>query len=166
MTTIAISEGVVAVDSQLTGGNHAVRAQKLMRLPDGGVAVGAGLWRNAYAGLMWLVNGERGEPPDLDGATIVIVRPDKSIWIAEESFPAYPILDTDYAAGCGADMARLLMAQGKSPVQAVAEACELDAMSSAPIFSMAVLSPQEAGPTVHMVEQAPRRASKPARKRK
>lgn len=163
MTTIAISEGVVAVDSQLTGGNHAVRAQKLMRLPDGGVAVGAGLWRAAYAGMRWLAEGERGEPPMIDGATVIIVRPDKSIWIAEEGFPAYPILDTDYAAGCGADLARLLMAQGKSPVQAVAEACELDAMSSAPILSMAVMSPQDIGPQVHLVEAAPRRARKPAK---
>lgn len=67
MTTIAIADGLVAVDSQLTGGNYAVRAQKLARLPDGGVAVGAGTWRTAYAGISWLANGERGEPPDLDG---------------------------------------------------------------------------------------------------
>lgn len=162
MTTIAISSGYVAVDSQLTGGNHAVRAQKLMRLPDGGVVVGCGLFRAAYAGMRWLVEGERGEPPDIEGAQLVIVRPDESIWIADESFPAYPILDKDYAAGCGADLARLLMSQGKTPVEAVAEACELDAMSSAPILGMRVLPLAEYGLEVFDVQ--PNRKPKRARK--
>lgn len=160
MTTLAVKNGWVAVDSQLTGGNYAVRAQKLVRLPDGGVAVGAGTWRNAYSGLTWLVQGERGEPPDLDGAMVVIVRPDKSIWIAEEGFPAYPILDSEYAAGCGADMARLLMAQGADPVQAVAEACEHDAMSSGPIFSMRVYQPDQGLEVFEVQKSKPRKARK------
>lgn len=160
MTTIAISDGLVAVDSQLTGGNYAVRAQKLVRLPDGGVAVGAGAWRTAYAGLMWLANGERGEPPDLEGASIIIVRPDQSIWIAEEQFPAYPILDRVYASGCGADMARLLMAQGADPVQAVAEACEHDAMSSGPIFAMRVYQPDQGLEVFEVSKSKPRKGRK------
>ena len=157
MTTIAISEGVVAVDSQLTGGNYAVRGQKIVRLPDGGVAVGAGLYRNAYAGMRWLAEGERGDAPDIEGATVVIVRPDGSIWIADEAFPAYPILDRTYATGCGADLARLLMAQGKDPVQAVAEACEHDAMSSAPILCMRVRKAQDEGLEIYSTTTRPRR---------
>jgi hypothetical protein len=136
VTTAAIADGVVAVDSQLSGGNYAVRCQKLVRLPDGGVAVGVGTWRAAYSGLQWLAGGEKGDVPEIDGATIAIVRPDGSIWIAEEAFPAYPIMDRTYALGCGADLARKAMADGADPVQAVAEACELDALSSAPILSM------------------------------
>lgn len=162
MTTIAISSGFVAVDSQLTGGNHAVRAQKLMRLPDGGVAVGCGVFRSAYSGMKWLAEGERGEPPDIEGAMVVIVRPDESIWIAEDSFPAYPILDKEYAAGCGADLARLLMSQGKSPVEAVAEACEHDAMSSAPILAMRVVPIADYGLEIYSVEQG----RKPRKRRK
>lgn len=160
MTTIAVLDGQVAVDSQLTGGNYAVRAQKLIRLPDGGVAAGAGSWRTAYAGLMWLANGERGEPPDIEGAVIVIVRPDKSIWIAEETFPAYSILDNAYASGCGADMARLLMAQGHSPVEAVAEACEHDAMSSGPIFAMTVYQPEQGLEIYEVSKSKPRKGRK------
>ena len=160
MTTIAVNDGVVAVDSQVTGGNYAVRAQKLVRLPDGGVAAGSGLWRTAWAGLQWLVNGERGEPPDIEGAVIVIVRPDKSIWIAEESFPAYPILDNAYASGCGADMARLLMAQGYSPVEAVAEACEHDAMSSGPIFAMTVYQLEQGLEAFEVKRSKPRKGRK------
>ena len=153
MTTIAIAEGVVAVDSQLTGGSYAVRAQKLMRLPDGGVAVACGVWRTGYAGLKWLSEGERGEAPDIEGATIAIVRPDHSIWVADEGFPAYPIAETVYAMGCGQDLARKAMADGADPVQAVAEACELDALSSAPILSLTV-EPVEFSPvSVHTVKR-------------
>lgn len=153
MTTIAIADGLVAVDTQLTGGNHAVRAAKLVRLPDGGVAAGCGVWRMAWAGLQWLAGGERGEPPDIDGAVIVIVRPDKSIHVAEETFPAYPIMEETYAAGCGSDLARMAMSQGRTPVEAVADACELDAMSSAPIMSMAVQPVVFDPPAVHIVKR-------------
>lgn len=161
MTTVAISDGYVAVDSQATGGNYLVRVQKLARLPDGGVVAGAGSWRQAYAGMQWVVNGERGDPPEIEGAEVVIVRPDGSIWIAEGQFPAFPILDRQYASGCGADMARLLMSQGHSPVEAVAEACEHDAMSSGPIFAMRVLPQADHGLEVYEVSK-----TKPKRGRK
>ena len=153
MTTAAIADGVVAVDTQLTGGNYTVRCQKLVRLPDGGVAVGVGTWRAAYPGLQWLAGGENGDAPEIEGATIAIVRPDGSIWIAEETFPAYPIIDRTYALGCGQDLARKAMADGADPVQAVAEACELDANSSAPILSMTV-EPVEFSPvSMHTVKR-------------
>ena len=154
MTTAAIADGVVAVDSQLTGGNYAVRCAKLVRLPDGGVAVGCGLWRAAYPALKWLADGERGEAPDMEGATVAIVRPDGSIWLADEGFPAYPIMDRSYALGCGADLARKAMADGKDPVQAVAEACDLDAHSSPPILRMEVCPTHEYPPaTAHVVKR-------------
>jgi hypothetical protein len=156
MTTAAIAEGVVAVDTQLTGGNYSVRCTKLVRLPDGGVAVACGLWRAGWPGLKWLADGEKGDAPDIEGAQIAIVRPDGSIWLAEETFPAYPIMERTYALGCGADLARMAMAEGADPVTAVAKACELDANSSAPILSMEVCQPPEyPGPTMHVVE-APR----------
>ena len=153
MTTAAIADGVVAVDSQATGGNYSIRVQKLIRLPDGGVAVTCGVWKQGYAGLKWLAEGERGDPPEIDGATIAIVRPDKSIWIAEDSFPAYPTLERTYALGCGQDLARKALSDGADPVQAVAEACELDAMSSAPIFSMTVEPVEFSEATVHTVKR-------------
>lgn len=161
MTTFAISDGVVAVDSQGTSGGYAVRVQKLARLPDGGVAVGCGSFSAAYAGLKWLAEGEKGDGPEIDGAQVVIVRPDGSIWIAEERWPAFPILDRTFAGGCGADLARLLMAQGKDPVTAVAEACEHDAMSSGPILSMSVIAtPDHVGPDIYEVRAAGRKRGK------
>lgn len=158
MTTAAISEGVVAADTQLTGGNYAVRIAKMVRLQDGGVAVGCGAWASAWAGLQYLAGGEKGEPPDLDGASIAIVRPDGSIWLAEGTFPAYPLMDRTFALGCGQDLARKALADGKDPVQAVAEACELDAQSSAPIMSMTVEAVEFSPPTFHEVKRGRRPA--------
>jgi hypothetical protein len=161
MTTAAIADGVGAVDSQLTGGNYAVRGVKAVRLMDGGFAIACGLWRTAWAGLKWLQDGERGEAPDIEGATIAVVRPDWSIWIADESFPYYPILDRSYALGCGADLARKAMADGKDPVQAVAEACDLDAISSAPILRIEVAPTHEyPPPTWHEVKRATARRNR------
>jgi len=151
LTTIAVSDGCVAVDTQGTGGNYIIRVQKLYRLPDGGVVAGCGAFAPAYAGIRWMLEGERGEGPDIEGAQLVIVRPDGSIWLADDRWPAFPILDRTYAAGCGADLARQLMSQGKTPVEAVAEACELDAMSSGPILSMSVIPPMDTEPLIHEV---------------
>lgn len=163
MTTIAISAGQVAVDSQGTSGNYAVKMLKLVRLPDGGVAAGCGSFSDAYAGLKWLAEGERGDPPDFEGATLVIVRPDKSIWVAEGRWPAFPIIDDTYAAGCGQDLARMAMAQGKSPVEAVAEACQHDALSSGPIFAMTVYPPRGDGLDVYEITA---KAAKPKGRKK
>lgn len=157
MTTAAIADGVVAVDTQLSGSNYTVRTAKLIRLPDGGVAVAAGLFRAGYAGLKWLAEGERGDPPDIEDASIAIVRPDGSIWLADGGWPAFPLMERTYALGCGADLARMAMAQGRSPVEAVADACELDAVSSAPILSMKVEPVQFSPATVHEVKRAKRR---------
>jgi len=156
MTTVAIKDGLVAVDSQLTGGSNTVRIQKVMRLPDGGVVTGCGAWANAYAAMCWVAAGERGEAPDLDGANVIIVRPDWSIWIAEDGFPAYPIVGTVYTAGCGSDLARLLLAKGADPIQAVAEACEHDAFSSGPIYSMQAAVIDD-GLSIHTIKPAGRK---------
>ena len=151
MTTIAIADGVVAVDTQGTDHNTVLRIRKVYRLPDGGVAVGCGLWSAAYAGISWLMNGERGEPPDIDGAEVIAVRADHSIWIADARWPMFPILDTHYTAGCGRDYARQLLSQGKDPVQAVAEACQLDLLSSGPVLSMTVCAPMDTDPQTYTV---------------
>ncbi len=142
MTTIAVKAGVMAADTQLTCGNYAFRVQKLFRLPDGGVAAGAGTWASAYVGLRWLAGGEVGDAPDIEGCTIVILRPDGGIWFADETFPAYPLLDDEVALGCGRDLARVCLTQGMSALEAVAHACELDLLSSDPIQSMSIATPE------------------------
>ena len=156
MTTVAIKDGLVAVDSQLTGESRATRVQKLMRLPDGGVVAAAGTWRAAYAAMIWVVEGEGGDPPELGDVELVIVRPDHSIWVAENVFPAYPIVLKQYALGSGADLVHLLMSQGESPVNAVFAACEHDTYSSGPVYSMQA-SPIDDGLSIHTVKPAGRK---------
>jgi hypothetical protein len=143
---------LVVADTQLTGGNYALRVQKIVRLPDGSVATGCGAWAKAYAGLKWLEQGMEGQPPDIDGATLAIVSADGSIQIAESQWPPYPILDTEMALGCAQDLIRARMADGDDPFQAVAKACEQDLLSSAPLISMRAAAVADwDGPTVHEV---------------
>ena len=152
MTAIAIKDGLVVADTQLSGGNYALRVQKLVRLPDGSVACGAGCWAKAYAGLKWLEQGMEGSPPDIDGATLAIVSADGSIQIAEGMWPPYPILDTEMALGCSQDLIRARLAEGDDPFQAVAKACGQDLLSSAPLVSMRAQSIKDFdGATVHEV---------------
>jgi hypothetical protein len=153
MTTIAILNGAAAADTQITGGNHSKRIQKILRMPDGGLVMGCGLWRAAWAGMQYVLSGQRGDPPDIEDAEVIVVDPSGTIWIANEGFPLYPIMDRHYAAGCGADLARSALARGLSPVDAVAEACDLDAMSSPPIMSMEVEPVEFSPPKFHMVKR-------------
>jgi len=138
MTCIAIKDGVGAADTQATAGSTIYRVQKMQRLPDGGFAAGAGMMREVYHALQWLAGGEEGDAPKIDESTLVIVRPDKSIWLAEGGWPAFPIMDRSIAIGCGADLARQAMDDGLSPAEAVEKACKLDHFSSAPVYTMSV----------------------------
>lgn len=165
MTAIAIKDGLVVADTQLTGGNYALRVQKIVRLPCGSVAAGCGTWSKAYAGLKWLEGGQEGPAPDIEGATIAIVSADGSIQIAESMWPPYPILDTEIALGCSQDLIRARMAEGDDPFQAVAKACEQDPMSSAPLMSMRAEDRNDwTQPTLHAVTVS--KAKITARKRR
>lgn len=137
MTTVAFRDGCMAADTQVTG-DFVVRAQKIMRLPDGGVAGGCGLWSRAYAGLRWLADGEQGEPPKIKGATLLIAKADGSLWLAEGEFPAYPLLDKYTAIGAGAMAAMTAMNGGASAGEAVKAAARLDAMTSDPVQQLKI----------------------------
>ena len=153
MTAIAIKAGEVAADSQLSGSNSACRVMKLVRLPDGSVAAGAGAMRDIYRAFVWLKSGAEGEGPEIDDATVAIVKPDHTILLADGGWPAYPIMDTTYAIGCASDLVRQALADGLSPAEAVAKACRLDTNSSAPIYTMTAQEPPKApefeGPKLH-----------------
>ncbi|QLQ28504.1 MAG: hypothetical protein HZT39_09760 [Pseudoxanthomonas sp.] len=122
----------MAADTQITG-DFIVRAQKIVRLPDGGVAGATGIWSRCYAGLRWLADGEQGEPPKIKGATLLIAKADGSLWLAEHEFPAYPLLDKYTAVGAGAMAAMAAMNGGASAGDAVKAAVRLDAYTSDPI---------------------------------
>lgn len=173
MTVIAYSKGVMAADTQLSAFNQATRAQKLVRLPNGGVAGGCGLWSAAWAGLAYLAaggqmdgEGER-KAPDVADATLLIAQPDGSLWLVENRFPAFPLLDSVAAVGCGSDAALMALGLGLSAVEAVARVTHQDLLCGDPVQSMAVEPTHEySGVTTYVPKEktAPRRKARKARK--
>lgn len=157
ITTYAIKDGQAAADSQATQGGYVTRAQKVWRLPDGGVATGCGSAPALFAGWRWLQGGEVGDPPDIEDAEIAIVRPDGSISVASGRWPAVPMLDREYAGGNGQDFARAAMAEGKSAVDAVMAACQHDHYSSGPIMAMTVYPPRDDGLEIYEIKAAGRK---------
>lgn len=132
MTTVAAKGGEMAADTQCTG-DYILRLQKVFRLPDGGVVGIAGNPARGYAGAMWMVAGEQGEPPKMKGASLLILRPDGSIWVADDEFPAFPLLDKEAAIGSGAAAAMVAMRAGASAGDAVKQVAKLDAYTSDPV---------------------------------
>jgi hypothetical protein len=143
LTVLAYKAGILAADTQLTGGSAINRAQKIVRLPDGGVAGGCGLWSRAYAGLKWLEEGRRGDPPDMTGATLLIVKPDGTIWLAEDEFPEYPLIAEYASVGCGSDAATMAMRLGLGAVEAVQHTIGQDAFCGELVQSIEVILQQE-----------------------
>lgn len=157
----------MAADTRLSDYNETMRATKLVRLPDGGVAGACGLWSAAYATLRWLETGgdemdEHAEKaPDSKEATILIARPGEKLRVLEGRLPAYPILDKIAAIGCGASPAKALMATGHSPVQAIAYVTKQDILCGDPVQSMEVQETHE----YPAIKTHPKRIA-PAKKRK
>jgi hypothetical protein len=149
MTVIAYKDGVMAADTMVSSHNSQNRAQKIVRLPDGGVAGGCGLWTHTYATLKYLADG--GDPsgekvadlPSVKDSAVLIAKPDGSLWVLEEEFPAYPLLDKVASIGCGSDAALMAMTLGLSAVEAVAKVTRQDVLCGDPVQSMEVEQPVE-----------------------
>lgn len=132
MTTIAVRDGVMAADTQISCSTiH--RAQKVFELPGGGCVGGSGEWTQVYRAISWLMGGRVGDAPEFEGCELLILRPDSSVWIADAFFPEYPILDGVAAVGCGAPAAMALMHAGFSAKDAVRATCRTDPGSSEPV---------------------------------
>jgi hypothetical protein len=144
MTTIAVdSTGTVAADTQLTSANYILHVQKLFRMADGSVITGCGEWSLIYPRIQWELTDGSGDPPDLRSSEVLMVKPDKTIWIGERDCVLYPILDTTVAIGCGRDIARTLLAQGATALEAVQGAVQLDCFTGDPIQTMQAIAPPE-----------------------
>lgn len=148
MTIVAFKDDVMAADTQLSQHNAKFNAQKIVRLPDGGIAGGMGLFSAVYAGLKFLAEGgseDNDRLPDVKDATILIARPDGSLWIVEDRFPAYPVMDISIAIGCGADAAKMAMQLGKSAVEAINLVIKQDIMCGEPVQWMELEATHEYG---------------------
>jgi hypothetical protein len=175
MTIIAFKDGVMAADTMLSSYNSQNRAQKLVRMPDGGVAGGCGLWARAYSGLRYLAEGGSPDdrpapegmqgPPDIREAAILVAKPDGSLWLLEDEFPAFPLRDKVAAVGCGTEAALMALNLGLSAVEAVAKVTRQDVLCGDPVQSMEVEETHEYAAVVTH-SRSPSRAKAPARKRR
>lgn len=134
MTTIAYKDGIIAGDTQLSADNVIYRVCKIYQTPDGGLVGGCGEWNKAYAAIDWLLNGKVGEPPEFKEAQLLLIDHKGALWFADESFPAYPILDKHAAIGCGAQAAMLAMNAGATAIEAVRQVISVDSGTSAPVL--------------------------------
>lgn len=122
----------MAADTQCSW-DYTLRVQKIFRLKDGGMVGIAGNAGRGYAAAQWMVNGEEGEPPKMKGASLLILRPDGSLWVADDEFPAFPLLDKEAAIGSGAQAAMLAMRNGMSAGEAVKSVAKIDPYTSDPV---------------------------------
>jgi hypothetical protein len=122
----------MAADTQLTG-DYRLRAQKIIALADGSLVGGAGVWHRCWAAMLWLAGGESGDPPKLKDSELLIMKIDGSLWLVEEEFPAFPLLDAEAAIGSGAQGAITAMRAGASAGEAVKAACRIDPCTSDPV---------------------------------
>jgi hypothetical protein len=142
MTTIAAKDGCMAADTQLTG-EYRLRAQKIVQLTDGTLVGGAGAWHRCWAGMLWMLGGEQGDPPKLKDACLLIMRPDGSLHLAEEEFPSFPLLDREAAIGSGAAAAVMAMRAGASAGDAVKATCRIDCGTSEPVQMLRLPKPKK-----------------------
>ena len=141
MTTVAAKDGCMAADTQLTG-EYRFRAQKIVQLQDGTLVGGAGVWHRCWAAMLWLLGGEQGDPPKLKDSCLLVMRPDGSLWIVEDEFPAFPLLDREAAIGSGAAPAVAAMRAGMSAGEAVKHTCRIDCGSSDPVQLLKLPKPK------------------------
>lgn len=169
MTVIAFKDGVMAADTLAQDGQTRWHVSKLTRLPDGGVAGFCGTTSAGYAAIQWLATGgsdqgheEKKLLPDISGACVLIAKADGSLWLLEDRFPAWPLIDKFSALGCGQQACLTALGLGLSAVDAVRQVARHDMCVGDPVQSMRVQPTIEYEP----VKTHPKRTPKPVKKRK
>ena len=143
MSVVAYKDGVMASDSRGWAGRFKAspgRKRKLHRLRDGSLlGVSSGQVGMADRFAAWMKRGGRlddwhGRAPD--NLSAMRVMPNGDLYVIEDSLDwTGPMTGTRmYAIGSGGDFAIGAMMAGKSAVEAVRIACQLDAYSATPVF--------------------------------
>lgn len=138
MTTIAYRDGVMAADTQETGDCTKQRAPKMVRLPCGGVAGGAGYVIPLKRGLAWLAK-PKGQPPKLKGAQILVAYGDGRVGYYADKDWTFCEVHEPYAIGSGTQAAMAAMCYFQtSACEAVEAATTADPNTSGPVEVMRV----------------------------
>lgn len=134
MTTIATDGKTMAGDGLTVNGRDIVvgtSRQKVFRLDNGGIYGACGNAREVIDLMEWL-NGRREKEPDLKDISALVIRPDGSLVIYNDSVTCISA-EAPTAIGTGSQVAMGAMAAGASPVEAVRLACERDVFSGGEI---------------------------------
>lgn len=135
MTTIAYRDGVMAADSLATDDACGLYVRKIVRLPDGDMAGGAGDLNEVVQALSWLAGGSEGDPPAIAGSSILFTEAGR-IHLASTGWPGIAL--KGYAAiGSGAQGALVAMRLGKSAAEAVEAVAGVDTNTGGEIDTLA-----------------------------
>lgn len=137
MTTIAYRAGLLAADSQATGGGiKDCSIVKLARNERGDLCAAAGDAGFISRFLGWFIGGEKHDVPDRgDGNEGVIIRADGSITGFDKGGD-YLVIAPYYAVGSGRQLALGAMAAGATAAQAVEAAIKHDVYSGGPVSTL------------------------------
>lgn len=158
MTTVLVmrSEGLILADSQSKWGQGRISTtEKIVALPDGSLLTGAGNQQACFACFEYIRLKEQAEAlgeeahevpyvppagPDFnpDDFTVLHLKTDRTLWLYGAYFQPTPLLDDVYAIGTGDDIVRTALHLGKSPMEAMVLACELDFNTGPPIVEKRV----------------------------
>lgn len=140
MTTVAFRDGVLAADSFVTDETTAMQVRKIVRLPKGDVAGGAGPLAEIVQALQWLAKGCKGDPPAMENASILFTV-NGVLHYAACGWPGVPV--KGYAAiGSGAQGALVAMKLGMTAEQAVAAVIGVDYATGGEIEVLAYTKPK------------------------
>lgn len=92
--------------------------------------------------MCWLLGGEQGDPPKLKDSCLLVMKPDGGLWMVEDEFPAFPLLDREAAIGSGAAAAMTAMRGGMSAGEAVKAVCRIDPNTSDPVQMLRLPKPK------------------------
>ena len=138
MTTIAVDVfGRVAWDSQMTHINERLfPVHQKVWVEDGCILGAAGDVGAAQMLGSWFRNGARFQrKPDGDW-DLLVVRPDRTLWIYDSSFNTAVEIISPYAIGSGGCYAKAAMAAGARADVAVKIACTFDIYSGLPVHTL------------------------------
>ena len=148
MTTAAYSRaaGVLAADTQCTYGTRKMRVVKIHEAK-GSLIAGAGNVVHIAKVVRWAKAGFPADDlPDFGDDTAdfecLIVRPDGSVEMLDESLELLKVTDGMAAIGTGSSYALAAMYCGKTPAEAVEVAAYFDCATSAPVEEMRVPKPK------------------------
>lgn len=141
MTTIAYADGVLASDSLATDDACALQVRKIVRLPKGDMAGGAGELNEVVQALSWLAGGSKGEPPAIPQSCIIFTEAGVP-HLASSGWPGIA-LKGKAAIGSGAQGALVAMRLGYGAKAAVEAVAGIDTATGGEIDALVYQAPKK-----------------------